>query len=330
MLLLLWEQCLEEKLTSDVKSRIIGCNLQMRMFSFFFGLCLGQRLYGLTDSLSKTLQKEKMSALSAQRVAKLTLATIEGMRNEESFHMFFKTIEKKAMAIPDIETPVLPRKRRRPNYSMLHFVSGGKDIGETAAHHPETVEDYYRQIFYEAVDSITLAIKTRFDQQSYQVYLNIEQLLLRAIRCEPYEEEMNELISLYGSDVCATALPSELEVLKTVCSVENPVHFDTIVSILQEASKETFLLIPNVIVIVKILLVNAATSATPERSFSMDRRIKTWLRTRMTQQRFNALAILNDNKDLTDDMCVIDIGNEFVKRHSKRYETFGTFTANDI
>ena len=149
------------------------------------------------------------------------------------------------MAIPDIETPVLPRKRRRPNYSMLRFVSG-----ETAARHPETVEDYYRQIFYEAVDSIILAIKTRFDQQSYQVFLNIEQLLLRAIRCEPYEEEMNELISLYGSDVCATALPSELEVLKTVCSVENPVHFDTIVSILQEASKETFLLIPNVIVIV--------------------------------------------------------------------------------
>ena len=177
---------------------------------------------------------------------------------------------------------------------------------------------------------MTQAIKTRFDQQCCQVFLNIEQLLLRAIRCEPYEEEMNELISLYGSDVCATALPSELEVLKTVCSVENPVHFDTIVSILQEASKETFLLISNVIVIVKILLVNAATSATPERSFSMARRIKTWLRTRMTQQQFNALAILNDNKDLTDDRCVIDIGNEFVKTHSKRYETFGTFTANGI
>ena len=47
-------------------------------------------------------------------------------------------------------------------------------------------------------------------------------------------------------------------------------------------------------------------------------------------RRFNALAILNDYKDLTDDMCVIDIGNEFVKSHSKRYETFGTFTANGI
>ena len=111
--------------------------------------------------------------------------------------------------------------------------------------------------------------------------------------------------------------------MKTVCSVEKLSRFDAIVNILQEASKETLLLIPNVIVIVKLLLVNAATSATPERSFSMARRIKTWLRTRMTQHRFNVLAILNNHKDLTDDMSVIDIGNEFVKSHPKRYETFG-------
>ena len=55
----------------------------------------------------------------------------------------------------------------------------------------------------------------------------------------------------------------------------------------------------------------------------MDRRIKTWLRTRMTQHRFNVLAIFSNHKDLTDDMSVIDIGNEFVKSHPKRYETFG-------
>ena len=98
-------------------------------------------------------------------------------------------------------------------------------------------------------------------------YWGLEQLLLRAIRCEPYEEEMKEMISLYGSDVCVTSLRTELEILKTVCSVEKPSHFDAIVNILQEASKETLLLIPNVIiVIVKLLLVNAATSATPERS----------------------------------------------------------------
>ena len=86
------------------------------------------------------------------------------------------------------------------------------------------------------------------------------------------------------------ALPSEFEILKTLCSANKLSYFDAIVTILQQAGKEELCLIPNLIVIVKLLLVNAATSATPERSFSMARRIKTWLRTRMTPQRFNSLA----------------------------------------
>ena len=39
--------------------------------------------------------------------------------------------------------------------------------------------------------------------------------------------------------------------------------------------------------------VNLATSAAGERSFSTARRMKTWLRSRMLQARFNHLAILN-------------------------------------
>ena len=41
-----------------------------------------------------------------------------------------------------------------------------------------------------------------------------------------------------------------------------------------------------VIVICKLLLVNPATSATGERSFSMAGRVKMWLRVNMKQQRF--------------------------------------------
>ena len=182
---------MEEKLTTDVKSRIIGYNFQMRTFSFFFGLCLGQRLYSLTDNLSKTVQKEKMSALGAQRIASLTVTTIEGMRNDESFNMFYKSVEKKAMAFPEIEAPMLPRKRRRPNYSIMQFVIGDN---ETHAHRRESIEDFYRQIFYEVIDSFILSKKTRFDQPSYQVFLNHEQLLLRAIHCEPYEEEFEKMV----------------------------------------------------------------------------------------------------------------------------------------
>ena len=43
---------LDEKLQSDIRGRIIGCQAQMNTFDFFFGLNLGQRLFSHTDNLS--------------------------------------------------------------------------------------------------------------------------------------------------------------------------------------------------------------------------------------------------------------------------------------
>ena len=88
MLATLWEVCLREPLATEVKARIIGCKKQMSLFSFFFGLCLGERLFMITDNLSKTLQNTKMSAVSSRKCADLTLKTFKGMRNMESFELF--------------------------------------------------------------------------------------------------------------------------------------------------------------------------------------------------------------------------------------------------
>ena len=76
LLLKLWDKCLKEFLDAGTTSRIIVCKVQMKTFNFFFGLCLGQRHHSFIDNLSKTLQKEKMPAVSGQRLASLTAKTI--------------------------------------------------------------------------------------------------------------------------------------------------------------------------------------------------------------------------------------------------------------
>ena len=89
-------------------------------------------------------------------------------------------------------------------------------------------------------------------------------------------------------------------------------------------------LIPNVMIIIYILMVNPATSATPERSFSLARRIKTWQRATMSQRRFNSLAILNCHKDETDIIDLVSVGNDFVSKHNERYRTFGKLVKDDF
>ena len=40
-----------------------------------------------------TLQKESMSAAKAQEIAKLTVDTLKGMRNDDAFMLFFQLLE---------------------------------------------------------------------------------------------------------------------------------------------------------------------------------------------------------------------------------------------
>ena len=81
-------------------------------------------------------------------------------------------------------------------------------------------------------------------------------------------------------------------------------------------------MITEVIVICKLLLVNPATSATGEQSFSMARRVKTWLRANMKQQRFNNAALLHTHMARTDKIRLLDVANKFVQRNENRFRNF--------
>lgn len=70
-----------------------------------------------------------------------------------------------------------------------------------------------------------------------------------------------------------------------------------------------------VITIVKIKLVNGATPAARERSFSMAIRTETWLLLAMSQRRFIALAILNSNKSLVDRLPLVKVASFFNNSH---------------
>ena len=91
-------------------SRVIERKELAKTFNFFLGFYLGQRHHGLTDNLCKTLQKEKTSAVSRQCLASLTAKTVQSMRNDSDFDLFYQTVGKKAERIDDLNEPVLSRK----------------------------------------------------------------------------------------------------------------------------------------------------------------------------------------------------------------------------
>ena len=210
-LMLLWDECLEEKLDQETKSRIIGCKAQMKTFKFFFGLSLSHKLYSMTDNLSKTLQAKRMSALTGRKQADLVIKTVSGMRDPEKFKAFYDTTAKHAEVKKKIDQPKLPRQRNVPkNYSILQYVTRPEEK-TSKAHHPETPEDYYREIFYEAVDTLENVLKDRFDQPALKRFENVEQLLLKAISNHDYTEQLETLKKDFKGDFDVNQIESELD-----------------------------------------------------------------------------------------------------------------------
>ena len=80
----------------------------------------------------------------------------------------------------------------------------------------------------------------------------------------------------------------------------------------------------------KVVLVSGARTATPERSFSMARRIKIWLRSTMKKWRFNSLSILNSSKPFVDKLPLVKVTNEFVEKRPNYRNEFGLFIESDL
>ena len=68
-----------------------------------------------------------------------------------------------------------------------------------------------------------------------------------------------------------------------------------------------------------------ATNAVSERSASAMCRIKTYVRSTMTQLRMNNVMVLHIHKHLTDSIDVVAVLNEFVSVNEDRRKNFGCF-----
>ena len=84
-------------------------------------------------------------------------------------------------------------------------------------------------------------------------------------------------------------------------------------------------LLEQVGLVLKLILVMPATNATSEHSFSSLRRIKTYLRSTMTQNRLNHLLLLHVHKEHTDSLELKSIINKFIACCETGHSTFSTY-----
>ena len=101
-----------------------------------------------------------------------------------------------------------------------------------------------------------------------------------------------------------------------------PCNVGEIIEHLKTVPQESKNMFPIVLHVLKLLLVVPATSATAERSFSTMKRIKSYLRSSMVQERLNDLCLLSVYKEEVQKLDIDALSLEFSRSNDYRFHVF--------
>lgn len=93
-------------------------------------------------------------------------------------------------------------------------------------------------------------------------------------------------------------------------------------------TKEVRELFSNVEVLVRLMLVCPASSCEAERSFSALRKLKTYLRSTMTQKRLNHVAVCYVHKEILDKVEEKNVAKLFISKCETKKDVFGYIKDN--
>lgn len=153
---------------------------------------------------------------------------------------------------------------------------------------------------------------------------------MKASTSQDVKAEIDFVTSFYGDDLQPENLRAQLVTFglefQRTCDDSDlkPTIFD-IKKYFCSLTKTQRDLLCQVCTVLKLVLIMPATNATSERSFSALRRVKTYLRNTMGQERLNHLMVLHVHKDITDKLDLKSVANEFVGDTEHRLKIFGTF-----
>ena len=145
------------------------------------------------------------------------------------------------------------------------------------------------------------------------MYSNLEGVLVKAAKKDNYDHELQYVVDFNKGDLNREQLSVKLGVPSNNISSDSAQDLKSILKYLQNLSQAKRSLLSGVCTLASLILVMLATSAVSEQSFSYLRRVKSYLRSTMSQKRLNNLMVLHVHSNRTDQLCLTDIGDEFIR-----------------
>lgn len=277
--------------------------------------CKGTTLLGLhialqisvpLHDLSKTFQSEKKTISGMLQNVEAVRNLFISYRTEENFKQILSAVNAK-VELYALHPISLPRIRKLPQRY--------DDSAAAPIFPAESTAQFHRKAFYVVIDMALKQIEDRFDLNSttgLSIYSKLEKMLLTSEVeenvCSMYPELDNESLTVQLKMFIHQFKP------KCVSDIRNSIKV---------MSPDMRLIFHQVENLLRLLLVAPISSCEAERSFSALRRLKTWLRSSMSQVKLNSSVICNVHKDRLDHVSVREIAVTFAHRTETRRNTFG-------
>ncbi|XP_063950079.1 uncharacterized protein LOC108221621 [Daucus carota subsp. sativus] len=279
-------------------------------FEFLLGMTIWCEILFVINKVSKKLQSKSMCLDTTIEEVKGMLLYFEKFR-EEGFASSINIA--KTIAIEMEVEPTLPAKRRV--IRKKHFDENTQE--DELCQSPE--ELFRLEYFLVVVDMAITSLQSRFEQ--LKIFENLFGFLFDSDKLKSLaENELRECCVTFhsafsysdSSDVDLNDLYSELKVLQSTL----PDKLMSATEILEFViSADCY---PNALIAYRIFLTVPVTVASAERSFSKLKLIKTYLRSSMSQERLNGLAIISIEKELLEHIDSNIIINDFASRKARR------------
>lgn len=177
--------------------------------------------------------------------------------------------------------------------------------------HSNTSLNYKTNFYFPILDAMLFELKRRFNEKNQSIMVALQ-------ACHPSSSQfldvttLKPLINTYKLDI--DKLTIEISVAKNTLSKVTDMQEVSDVLVQLYPLKAAF---PVLVSLYQICLTIAVTTAKCERTFSTLKRIKSYLRSTMTEQRLSDLAILSIERDISDDMDMEQVVDNFAAKERR-------------
>ena len=291
----------DSKISSEATSLLIAVS----SFDFLFGMSVLKIILPHTSHLSAYVQSVNIDVLKVKQNADLVIKTLESCRSDDSYETVWQLTERNSERVKaaldendiDIDFREAKLPRQRPSTRRLGTVQ--PTCQNTVF---SDVKEFHKITHYfPALDKIIMELTTRFGENDNKILCSLGKLLSLE---QPDDETFKTVSEFYKFDEGSLRADHKLYTHAKKNIDDNGSASSLFKQLMDHGVLE---MIPTLGKALKVFAVIPATSCSSERSFSSLRRLKTYLRSMMGQERLSNLAILHIetefvNKVLQQDM----------------------------